>query len=351
MQLLASGLTIRETANRLHRSVKTVASHRLSIGRKLGVRNQVQLTLAALRLGLPVQAQNAAQPHRGDHPDLASVLLELDAATSWLHGASYLRQFIQLLANLPGVQGAHLLHIVHDRPFIVRELLVSCPQDSQAGGGQRLVQLPQWPEPWRNDGVRMWRVRHDPIIGELCGPAQSPPQWAISIGLNHPAGSILGWVVLCCRQFVLSASSLAVLLRSNAQRVAHDLQQALQAGDFREDQRPVEPTPAQPQGPVELSLDLHGSDWLLSACNKEALILTRGRLLLHIGKSAAQWMADVALLHMLQRAAAAVGVRPEQREPLTMKGAFTLLHGDSPLPSQACCRIHADGSLKLTLEP
>ena len=51
LSLLAEGLTNRETADRLHLSVNTVASHRQNIMKKLGLKNTVELTREAIRQG------------------------------------------------------------------------------------------------------------------------------------------------------------------------------------------------------------------------------------------------------------------------------------------------------------
>jgi DNA-binding NarL/FixJ family response regulator len=52
LQLLAEGLTNRETAARLHISVKTVESHRSQIMKKLGISSIAELTKYAVREGI-----------------------------------------------------------------------------------------------------------------------------------------------------------------------------------------------------------------------------------------------------------------------------------------------------------
>jgi PAS domain S-box-containing protein len=52
LTLIAEGLTVAEIARRLHRSTKTIESHRLSLGRKLGLDNRVKLARLAIEAEL-----------------------------------------------------------------------------------------------------------------------------------------------------------------------------------------------------------------------------------------------------------------------------------------------------------
>ena len=52
LRLIAEGCTTAEVAARLHRSVKTVEWHRVSLGSKLGVTNRVELARIAIQAGL-----------------------------------------------------------------------------------------------------------------------------------------------------------------------------------------------------------------------------------------------------------------------------------------------------------
>lgn len=52
LRLIAEGKTTAEIAKALHRSVKTVEWHRVSLGTKLGVTNRVELARIAIRCGL-----------------------------------------------------------------------------------------------------------------------------------------------------------------------------------------------------------------------------------------------------------------------------------------------------------
>lgn len=52
LKLIGEGLSTADIARRLHRSVKTIEWHRVSLGSKLGVTNRVELARIALRAGL-----------------------------------------------------------------------------------------------------------------------------------------------------------------------------------------------------------------------------------------------------------------------------------------------------------
>ncbi|MCB9845394.1 MAG: PAS domain-containing protein [Phycisphaeraceae bacterium] len=52
LRLIAKGLTTAEIAKAIHRSVKTVEWHRVSLGSKLGATNRVELARIAIRAGL-----------------------------------------------------------------------------------------------------------------------------------------------------------------------------------------------------------------------------------------------------------------------------------------------------------
>lgn len=52
LKLIAKGYTTAQVAKALHRSVKTIEWHRVSLGSKLGVTNRVELARIAIRAGL-----------------------------------------------------------------------------------------------------------------------------------------------------------------------------------------------------------------------------------------------------------------------------------------------------------
>jgi DNA-binding NarL/FixJ family response regulator len=52
LRLIGSGLSTADIADKLHRSVKTIEWHRVSLGNKLGVSNRVELARIAINAGL-----------------------------------------------------------------------------------------------------------------------------------------------------------------------------------------------------------------------------------------------------------------------------------------------------------
>lgn len=50
--LIGTGMSVRDIASHLHRSIKTVENHRISMGRKLGIGNRLEIALLANNAGL-----------------------------------------------------------------------------------------------------------------------------------------------------------------------------------------------------------------------------------------------------------------------------------------------------------
>jgi DNA-binding CsgD family transcriptional regulator len=71
LQLIGQGLSTADIAKKLHRSVKTIEWHRVSLGSKLGVTNRVELARIAIHAGIVPLAEetvSAAQPAgTGEH--------------------------------------------------------------------------------------------------------------------------------------------------------------------------------------------------------------------------------------------------------------------------------------------
>lgn len=50
--LIGTGMSVRDMASHLHRSIKTIENHRISMGRKLGIGNRLEIALMANNAGL-----------------------------------------------------------------------------------------------------------------------------------------------------------------------------------------------------------------------------------------------------------------------------------------------------------
>ncbi|MEM6458614.1 MAG: response regulator transcription factor [Planctomycetota bacterium] len=66
--LIGYGFTIPQIADRLFRSPKTIESHRQALGRKLGIRNRVELARLAIREGLAPLEPDQADDEAADVP-------------------------------------------------------------------------------------------------------------------------------------------------------------------------------------------------------------------------------------------------------------------------------------------
>lgn len=109
LALIADGDSLIEIAQKLHRSQKTIESHRLSLGRKLKASNRVELTKIAIANGL-VSVGQSLQGEAGATGRFA------EQALAWLEqindhignatGARLLERFCQAASKLPGVNFA-----------------------------------------------------------------------------------------------------------------------------------------------------------------------------------------------------------------------------------------------------
>ncbi len=109
--MIGQGLTTAEIAERLHRSEKTVRSHRFAIGRKLNLRNRVELTHAAIRAGLVDVNQSNPQQNgeRDDHWRRAMQAIE--AGMNSTAGELFFPNLARQAATALGVQSVVISEI------------------------------------------------------------------------------------------------------------------------------------------------------------------------------------------------------------------------------------------------
>ncbi|MCC7144990.1 MAG: helix-turn-helix transcriptional regulator [Phycisphaeraceae bacterium] len=138
LALIGQGCSTAQIALSLHRSQKTVQSHRLSIGRKLGVHNRVELARLAISAGLSPLFNSAsadAPPSSilaGESAPAGELLRWIDGDTAGAVGPEFLRRLVRCAAK--AMQASHA--------FIAE---LTLPDRRQ----YRLVAV--WPEPSRND--------------------------------------------------------------------------------------------------------------------------------------------------------------------------------------------------------
>lgn len=86
LTLIAEGRSLSEIARRLYRSLKTIESHRLALGRKLGASNRVELAHIAIRAGL-VSVPVALSAHADGGSAAAIPWPAMRALDRWLDAA------------------------------------------------------------------------------------------------------------------------------------------------------------------------------------------------------------------------------------------------------------------------
>jgi len=105
--LIAEGRSIVEIAHRLHRSQKTIESHRLALGRKLKVSNRVELAKIAYEHGLVRiggSASGGARQPAGPAEPEPSLLAFVNDTIADATGGQLLERFCVAASTLPGVE-------------------------------------------------------------------------------------------------------------------------------------------------------------------------------------------------------------------------------------------------------
>ena len=142
LALIGEGYSLPEIAQRLHRSIKTVETHRLTLGRKLNASNRVELARIAIATGLvslETSASATATTHRpatpaspadSDEARLLEDLRRLDAQTGVATGACYLRYLVCALTQVLDVKFAGVCELVSNESQLMSRILYMS-QDGQ----------------------------------------------------------------------------------------------------------------------------------------------------------------------------------------------------------------------------
>ena len=109
LTLVAEGFTLGDIAHKLHRSLKTIETHRLSLGRKLNANNRVELARIAIASGL-VKVQPGEKPDveegRVDPEQKLRWLSSISDAVSNVSGQRYLDALCNAMTRVLGVRFA-----------------------------------------------------------------------------------------------------------------------------------------------------------------------------------------------------------------------------------------------------
>ncbi|MFI4860019.1 MAG: LuxR C-terminal-related transcriptional regulator [Phycisphaerales bacterium JB063] len=140
LTLVAQGLSLPEIAQKLHRSLKTIETHRLSLGRKLDASNRVELTRIAIASGLaPIEVSIAES--QAESAKISSARRELEGRSLTLRhfqqindevfsatGPSFLRRLVLSLTRVLGVRSATICALSYEGGEQVLQTLALCNQ-------------------------------------------------------------------------------------------------------------------------------------------------------------------------------------------------------------------------------
>ena len=181
---IAEGDSLPEIAKKLHRSLKTIESHRLSLGRKLSATNRVQLAHIAIASGLVSvpQAEQGANTPDTDIDKEQAWLTHINDATYNSTGIEHLRRFCQSVSQLPGVDIASIC--TNDSQATLQgmmqyEVLAAAQQGQD-------IEIPRQPI----DGSVLKQVVKDGVVAIENGASQAHPddQWLNSVGAESYLG-------------------------------------------------------------------------------------------------------------------------------------------------------------------
>ena len=103
LTLIAEGNSLAEIAQKLSRSLKTIESHRLSIGRKLKAGNRVELAKIAIAHGLVALEADEIGSTNGSASLTQRWITEINSAIQQATGRELLERFCKAASQLPGI--------------------------------------------------------------------------------------------------------------------------------------------------------------------------------------------------------------------------------------------------------
>lgn len=242
---VAQGLSLPEIAQKLHRSLKTIESHRLSLGRKLGASNRVELTRIAIASGLaPIEvsaedaaaesAKNAAA--RRDLETRAQALKsfqEINDEVFSATGPTFLRRLVLSMSRVLGVQTACLSTLAHDNGEHVLYTLAICNQGVMLDPESYIARCTPCEDVLLTGqacyiGGLKDRFPEDPYLDQLGKESY------IGIRLEDEQGGVLGTMSVLDDKPIEDIEQIETILRMFAPRIAAELAQLAISDRVRE---------------------------------------------------------------------------------------------------------------------
>ena len=232
LALVGQGYSLPDIARKLYRSLKTIESHRLSLGRKLEVSNRVELARIAIQSGLaPLpgraessEAQSSEVRQRvADRDEAWQILRAIDAHVAFEDGPGRV---------LPSLVGALQKHLQVDAAAIVR-------LDAHGAGrvvAQAVRREPALPDavpvdgPPLSDVVEERRVEIDPIPEPyrrhpLLAQRDAAALYGIRLDTHHEQP--IGALVVAASESIARELEIELILRTVASRAAAELDDLL----------------------------------------------------------------------------------------------------------------------------
>ncbi len=233
LALIAEGESLPEIAQRLHRSLKTIESHRLSLGRKLNASNRVELARIAIAAGLvKIDSHSFEPPLAHDTSDWAETELAwLEQINDAVHPSvrgSFLQRFCNAASRLPGIDVAAICTPdpeQGDKIDPYNRFIMAIAERGEPGEGVRYYakgtpceRIITDGECFASEGVRS-AFPQDTILQQL--KAES----CIGVCLRNNSGDAVGGLGLIGRQPIQDINAYRRVLAFFAPRVATELEQ------------------------------------------------------------------------------------------------------------------------------
>ena len=291
LTLIGYGLSSKEIAERLHRSIKTVNTHRSALGRKLGVSNRVQLARIAVHAGLvPSDPGSRDQEASHDHLPLQAerdsaclkILSLLDDQIGPLTGTGFFRKCVRKLVEVLQLKCAYIAELIDD--------------------GERMRSLAAWSEhgpihtiehdlsclQWTmrtNKGVLFARSDARDVFPFIVPLVDSELDSYMATPLLDPRGTIIGLIAIGDDKPLDLLPGVELILTVLATRASTELQRTRDEQAYRDTasllkaQHRAVPTPA-------YLWKIHGEDAVLEDYNDAAVASTDRQIGMLVGTTA-----------------------------------------------------------------